>query len=59
MNKKDPNNAGAEVLDVVKLLPNEIINLLAKEYKREQDLKLNLRRLKVLMANTYVSKLIH
>ena len=59
MNKKDPNNAGAEVLDVVNLLPNEIINLLAKEYKREQDLKLNLRRLKVLMANTYVSKLIH
>jgi len=59
MNKKDPNNAGAEVLDVVKLLPNEIINLLAKEYKREQDLKLNLRRLKVLMANTCVSKLIH
>ncbi|MFK8013801.1 MAG: hypothetical protein AB8B80_17310 [Marinicellaceae bacterium] len=59
MNKKNQNGVREEGNELVKVLPQEIIELLADEYNREQTLKRNILRLKIWMSKTYVSKLVH
>jgi hypothetical protein len=58
MNKKAQSNKD-KTINVVKALPQELFDQLAREYQRDEYLKRNLHRLKTIMSRTYISTLIH
>jgi hypothetical protein len=58
MNKKIQTSK-VNTIEVIKTLPQELFDNLAREYKRDQDFKRNLHRLKIIMARTYISTLVH
>lgn len=57
--KKNVQNKTNNVTGVVNALSQEIMDKLARDYKREQALIRKQLRLKIIMSRTYVSKLIH
>ena len=58
MNKKTQINKN-KVNEAIKGQSQEILDYLTREYKRDEYLKQNLHRLKIIMSRTYISTLIH